>query len=80
MAQSGERLHRALLQAYKQRHLNCLSWLAAETALATALNGDNVTQPLAGLPLVVKDNIDVAGMPTSIGTDLLAQEIVSLSA
>ena len=82
MAQSGERLHRALLKAYQQRHLNSLSWLDAEAAIAAAaaLNGDNVTQPLAGLPLVVKDNIDVAGMPTSIGTDLLSQEIVSHSA
>lgn len=82
MAQSGERLHRALLQAYKQRHFNSLSWLAAEPALAAvaALTGDIVTQPLAGLPLVVKDNIDVAGMPTSLGTDLLASEIVSHSA
>ncbi|ADU69129.1 amidase family protein [Pantoea sp. At-9b] len=78
MAQSGERLHRALLQAYKQRHLNSLSWLAAESALALAAAGSDA--PLAGLPLVVKDNIDVAGMPTSIGTALLAEEPVSHSA
>lgn len=77
MAQSGERLHRALLQAYKQRHLNSLSWLAAESALAAVAGSDT---PLAGLPLVVKDNIDVAGMPTSIGTALLAEEQVSHSA
>lgn len=81
MAQSGERLHRALLQAYQQRRLNSLSWLAAEPALTEAVPySDNVTQPLAGLPLVVKDNIDVAGMPTSIGTALLAKELVSQSA
>lgn len=81
MAASDERLHRALLQAFKQRHLNSLSWLAAEPALAAAaaLN-DDTRAPLAGFPLVVKDNIDVAGMPTSIGTALLAEEPVSRSA
>ncbi|WP_416412557.1 amidase family protein [Pantoea sp. App145] len=80
MAQSGERLHRALLQAYKQRHLNSLSWLATEPALAAAAALSTGTAPLAGLPLVVKDNIDVAGMPTSIGTALLAEENVSRNA
>ncbi|MEJ4046946.1 amidase family protein [Erwinia sp. SLM-02] len=81
MAASAERLHRALLQAFKQRHLNSLSWLAAEPALAAAAAGsDGMDAPLAGFPLVVKDNIDVAGMPTSIGTSLLAEEPVSHSA
>lgn len=79
MAQSGERVHRALLlQAYKQRHLNSLSWLATESALNAVAISENGA--LAGLPLVVKDNIDVAGMPTTIGTTLLSAEIVSRSA
>jgi len=78
MTQSGERVHRALLNAFRNRHLNSLSWLGAETALAAAaMTGDG---PLAGLPLVVKDNIDVAGMPSALGTALLADEIVSHSA
>lgn len=83
MAASGERLHQALLQAFKQRHLNSLSWLAAEPALAAATaaaGSDGRDAPLAGFPLVVKDNIDVAGMPTSIGTALLAEEPVNRSA
>ncbi|PKH25303.1 hypothetical protein CIG19_05565 [Enterobacterales bacterium CwR94] len=82
MKQPGDRIHQALLRAYQQRHLNSLSWLATESALADAarLNAEQPATPLAGLPLVVKDNIDVAGMPTSLGTDLLAEEIVPTNA
>lgn len=78
MSQSDERVHRALLQACKKRYLNSLSWLNAESVLrAAAVTGHG---PLAGLPLVVKDNIDVAGMPSSVGTSLLAEEKVKHSA
>jgi indoleacetamide hydrolase len=38
------------------------------------------TLPLRGLPLVVKDNIDVAGMPTTSGSHVLKNHIAQRSA
>ncbi|MBK6311994.1 MAG: amidase [Candidatus Microthrix sp.] len=51
--------------------MNAVVGLRAEEALADAERVDP-TGPLAGLPVLVKDLIDVAGMPTTMGSDWLA--------
>jgi aspartyl-tRNA(Asn)/glutamyl-tRNA(Gln) amidotransferase subunit A len=55
------------------RPLNCFITLCADTALAEAKASDERAQskrrlgPLDGIPVAVKDNMDVAGVPTSNG-------------
>jgi len=51
--------------------LNAVVALRAQEALADAERVDP-SGPLAGLPVLVKDLIDVAGMPTTMGSDWLA--------
>lgn len=79
---ASEEMADALQRAQLHQALNSLSWLDAAAALTAAQAQDACKHqgPLAGLPLVVKDNIDVAGMPTSLGTSLLATEPVNRSA
>lgn len=61
------------LERYKaNQHLNALVYVDAEAALATAQA--MLKQPkgaLYGIPVVIKDNIHVAGMPNSAGTKAL---------
>lgn len=55
-------------------HLNAITWMNAEALLEAARAVDRARAagkplgPLAGLPVVVKDNIDTLGFPTSAGT------------
>lgn len=51
--------------------LNCVTELRAEEALAEA-EASPRTGPLAGIPFLVKDLADVAGMRTTCGTRMLA--------
>lgn len=59
---------------FANEDLNALSWFDADRALEAARKcdwGRSRGEPcgiLAGLPLVVKDNIDTLGFPTSAGT------------
>ena len=59
--------------ALLDRHFGAVRCLAAD-ALEQADNSDDVRRrggprsPLEGLPVLVKDNIDVAGLPTTAGT------------
>jgi len=57
------------------KHLNAFILLNKEAALAQAAEVDAGirTGALAGLPIVVKDNINTADMPTSAGTPALQQ-------
>lgn len=67
-----------LLSRYERvARANALTWFDGEKALQQARNIDRsraMGQPvgsLAGLPIVVKDNIDTVGFPTSAGTRIL---------
>jgi len=63
----------ALDRAEKLKDLNALIFLNKDAALATARDVDagKITGPLAGLPIVVKDNINTKDIPTSAGTPAL---------
>jgi Asp-tRNA(Asn)/Glu-tRNA(Gln) amidotransferase A subunit family amidase len=67
----------ALARAEQMKHLNAFITLNTEGALASAQKIDAMVAagqplpPLAGLPIVVKDNINTADMPTTGGTEAL---------
>ncbi|NIF52864.1 indoleacetamide hydrolase [Burkholderia sp. Ax-1724] len=67
-----------LARAAALAHLNALTTLDLDGALAAARHIDALSAqararlPLAGLPIVVKDNINTAGLQTSAGTPALA--------
>lgn len=75
-----------LAQARAQAGLNSLITLNVEAALDAAAQIDaaraagRVLPPLAGLPIVVKDNIDARGMPTTAGTPALRDWYPALNA
>jgi mandelamide amidase len=71
----SEDLVRALVEAVeRRRELNAFITFDRERALAAARRADGLAArksfagPLHGVPLVVKDNIHVAGLPNSAGT------------
>jgi aspartyl-tRNA(Asn)/glutamyl-tRNA(Gln) amidotransferase subunit A len=76
---AGDFCAQDLLQAYLDRiaryedDLNCFITLLAEPALAQARAADarrakgECLSPLDGIPIALKDNIDLAGVPTSNG-------------
>lgn len=67
-------LKAAIARAEQVKDLNALIFLNKEPALAAAAeidSGDRGPLPLGGLPIVVKDNINTADMPTSAGTPAL---------
>lgn len=74
---AADYMHTLLAQARAQAGLNSLITLNAEAALDAAARVDAARAagyalpPLAGLPIVVKDNIDARGMPTTAGTPAL---------
>lgn len=75
-----------LARAEALANLNALTSLEADQALAAARRIDALSVderarlPLAGLPIVVKANINVAGMRTCAGTPSLAHFVVRTSA
>jgi mandelamide amidase len=70
-------MHTLLEQVRAQAGLNSLITVNAAAALDAAAQVDaaraagHALPPLAGLPIVVKDNIDARGMPTTAGTPAL---------
>jgi Asp-tRNA(Asn)/Glu-tRNA(Gln) amidotransferase A subunit family amidase len=74
---SRELVEALLLQAEAERDLNVFITLDREAALKAAQAADAAQKqgkplgPLHGVPLVIKDNIHVAGMPNTAGTTAL---------
>lgn len=75
---SAERYARFCLERAQQlKSLNAFTTLADDAFLEAARAADRrlasgaLPGPLHGLPIVVKDNIDAAGLPTSAGTPAL---------
>ena len=74
---SVELVTRLLEKAEEHRGLNATIYLDAELALKLAAAADTTRaagetdQTLLGIPIVVKDNIHVAGMPNTAGTPAL---------
>ncbi|WP_209021229.1 amidase family protein [Paracoccus ravus] len=62
--------------------LNAVAHLNADVALqaARAVDAGEISGPLAGLPIVVKDNIQVAGLPAAGGTPGLQDAIAQSDA
>lgn len=65
-------IDRAIRLRPRAQALNALSWVRADPLAVAARGG-----PLAGIPIVVKDNIDVRGAPTTAGTPALADHIAN---
>lgn len=63
----------AIARAKARTELNAFVTLDEAGALAAAKRSDAAKscKPLAGVPIVVKDNIEVAGLPSSAGTPAL---------
>src|ERR1700712_2835184 len=89
---SGELSSREVVDAHLARieevnpHLNAVVRVLADEARAAAdaadqarANGDHLP-PLHGVPFTVKENIDVAGTPTTSGILALADAIASIDA
>ena len=73
---TSEELVRRSLQAIgaSQSTLNAFRVVFNESALAAAADADRRraagdTAPLLGIPIAVKDDVDVAGYPTAFGTE-----------
>ena len=72
LATPEQNVLQALASYEAQKHLNALIYIDAEGALkaAKALAGQP-RGPLYGIPMVIKDNIHVAGLPNTAGTKAL---------
>lgn len=73
-----ETVERALAELEAHSELNAVITLCADEALARARA--EIAGPLAGVPLLVKDVFDTAGVRTTAGSRLFADRIPSVSA
>jgi len=83
LIRSGELSARELVQASLDRidalqpHVNAFTHVAHETALADAeAIGPGDERPFAGVPIAIKDNRAVAGMPLTMCSDLFGELVV----
>jgi indoleacetamide hydrolase len=75
---SGERYAKALLDGYKEhKNLNAVTYIDEARLAEDAREIDRARArgaqlgPLAGLPVILKDNINTVGFPTTAGTSFL---------
>src|SRR5215471_5396639 len=92
MVRGREVSSREVVQAHLDRveavnpHLNAIVRLLPEQALAAADEADRLAAdgtwlgPLHGVPFTVKENIDLAGTPTTQGSPALAEAISPVDA
>ena len=92
MIRDGEVSSREVVQAHLDRieavnpHLNAIVRLLPDQALAAADAADRAVAdgaglgPLHGVPLTVKENIDLAGTPTTNGIPALAEAVAPVDA
>jgi len=92
MVRSREVSCREVVQAHLDRveavnpHVNAIVRLLPEQALAAADEADRLAAdgiwlgPLHGVPVTVKENIDVAGTPTTQGVPALAEAVAPVDA
>lgn len=73
-------LERSLRIIAQNERLGGLIYLAKDTLPTTEYASGQPTLALQGLPIVVKDNIDVAGMPTTAGSTALGKHTPQVSA
>jgi aspartyl-tRNA(Asn)/glutamyl-tRNA(Gln) amidotransferase subunit A len=73
-----EAVEESLSAIERHRDLNAVITLCAEEALSRARSG--VAGPLAGVPLLVKDVFDTAGVRTTAGSQIFADRVPSRSA
>jgi Asp-tRNA(Asn)/Glu-tRNA(Gln) amidotransferase A subunit family amidase len=76
--QPVESIGHALAAIDRHKELNAVITVCDERALARARQG--VDGPLAGVPLLVKDVIDTAGIRTTVGSRIYADRVPSSSA
>jgi amidase len=83
LIRSGELSARELVQASLDRidalqpHVNAFTHVAHESALADAeAIGPGDERPFAGVPIAIKDNRAVAGMPLTMCSDLFGELVV----
>ena len=74
----AEAVERALRALESRAELNAAITVCAEEALARARNG--VSGPLAGVPLLVKDVFDTAGVRTTAGSRIYAERVPNATA
>ena len=69
----------------EQPRLNALITITQELAFADARRVDSARAagqplPLDGMPIVIKDNVDVSGVPTTVGSRLFAGRVAEADA
>lgn len=82
----GDYVEELLIRARQCHDLNAFSWLDEDAIRADASAADDVMRRsgpigvLHGLPIAIKDNVNVAGQPTTAGTPALRHNVTDTDA